>query len=201
GFRSAIEGLLGNALLLGLAITATTLIILFFVGLSVLQPRSPGREIRLSEATTLITTKGALREATLRDQDSRVELVGVAGGQFWASYPHADSYTSELLNQLRRAHVPTTVDSQPGVPTLRAVIQFLLPILILVTLFAFFTVLARDKGAAFASFSKWSGRKQKAGAGRFTFQDVAGAPEALIELREFCDYLEDPTPYADLGAR
>jgi cell division protease FtsH len=197
----ALDSLSSNALLLGLALTATALIILFFVGLGALQPRSPGREVPLSTATTLIATKGAVMKATLRDQDSRLELQTPAGEQLWASYPHADAYTNDLLDQLRRRKIQTTVDSQAGVPTLKAVIQFLLPILILVTLFAFFTVLARDKGAAFASFSKWSGRRQKAGSGRFTFADVAGAPEALVELREFCDYLEDPAPYAELGAR
>jgi cell division protease FtsH len=190
-----------NALTLGLASSAATLMVLFFVGLSVLSPGSPGREVRLSDATTLISTKGAVRQATLRDQDTRLELLSSSGERLWASYPHADAYTSQLLDLLRKRKVPTAVDSQAGKPTLRAVVQFLLPILILATLFALFTVLAREKGGAFASFSKWSGRKQKAGSGSFTFADVAGAPEALVELREFCDYLEDPAPYAELGAR
>src|SRR4029077_7973574 len=97
--------------------------------------------------------------------------------------------------------VPTTVDPQSEKPTLRAVVQFLLPILILVTLFAFFMTLSRDQGAAFAAFSKWTGQGKKPGEGHFTFADVAGAPEALIELREICDYLENPGRYAKLGAR
>ncbi|HZV73371.1 MAG TPA: ATP-dependent zinc metalloprotease FtsH [Conexibacter sp.] len=191
----------GNALLAGIAATAATLLVLFFVGLSILSPSSPGQEVRFSDATSLIATRGALQQATLRDQDARLELTTATGQRLWASYPHADAYTSQLLDQLRRNHVATTVDSQTGKPTLRAVVQFLLPILILATLFAMFTLLARESGGMIAAFSKWSGRKQKAGSGRFTFQDVAGAPEALIELREFCDYLENPARYAELGAR
>jgi cell division protease FtsH len=62
-------------------------------------------------------------------------------------------------------------------------------------------MIARESGGMIAAFSKWSGKKQKAGVGRFTFADVAGAPEALVELREFCDYLENPGRYAELGAR
>jgi cell division protease FtsH len=61
--------------------------------------------------------------------------------------------------------------------------------------------LAKDQGAAFAAFSKWTGKGKKPGEGEFTFNDVAGAPEALIELREVCDYLENPARYARLGAR
>jgi cell division protease FtsH len=195
-----------NVLLLGLAAAASTFLVLFFLGLALLSPSTPGREVPLSEATTMIVG-GQVSQATLRDQDARLELTAAgsptarAGERLWAAYPHADAYTSQLLEQLRRHKVPTMVDSQASKPTLRAVVQFLLPILILATLFALFTVLARDKGGAFASFSKWSGQRQKAGSGRFTFSDVAGAPEALVELREFCDYLENPARYAELGAR
>jgi len=201
GMQAFVAWLANNALLACIGAMAVTLLVLFFVGLSILSPSSPGREIRFSDATTLIATRGALQQATLRDQDARLEMTTVGGQQVWASYPHADAYTSQLLDELRRYRVPTTVDSQTGKPTLRAVVQFLLPILILATLFAMFTLLARESGGMIAAFSKWSGRKQKAGSGRFTFKDVAGAPEALIELREFCDYLENPARYAELGAR
>jgi cell division protease FtsH len=190
-----------NALMVGLATAAATLIVLFFIGISSLSPSSPGRQVRLSDATALITTPGALQQVTLRDQDARMELTTAPGERLWASYPHADAYTSQLLDLLRKNQVPTAVDSQTGKPTLRMVVQFLLPILILATLFALFQLLARERGGAIAAFSKWTGRKQKAGSGKVTFDDVAGAPEALIELREITDYLENPGRYADLGAR
>jgi cell division protease FtsH len=200
--RSGLEFAGRNALVLGLAVSAAMLLTLFFVGLSILSPSSPGREIPLSDALTMIAQKRPVAaQATLRDQDARMELSTIDGQQLWVSYPHTDSYTSSLIDQLRKRHVPTTIDSQTGKPTLRAVVQFLLPILILATLFAMFATLARDKGGAFASFSKIGGKGQKAGTGKFTFADVAGAPEALIELREICDYLENPGRYANLGAR
>ena len=54
-----------------------------------------------SPATVLIQTPGALQGVTLRDQDSRMELTTAQGEQLWASYPHADAYTSELLSAMR----------------------------------------------------------------------------------------------------
>ncbi len=190
-----------NTLAVGLALAATSLLILFFVGLSVLSPSSPGRQIEFSAAIQLVDTKGAVRQATLLDQDARLELVTSTGQQVWTSYPHADPYTENLISKLESHHVSTIVNPQSSKPTLRAVVQFLLPILILATLFALFALLSREQGGVIAAFSKWSGNKQKAGSGRFGFSDVAGAPEALIELREFTDYLENPAKYADLGAR
>jgi cell division protease FtsH len=189
-----------NTLAVGLATLAATLLILFFVGLSILAPKSQGRQVEWSTAWSLIHTKGAVQHATLRDEDTRLELV-TRSGQLWTAYPHADPYTANLLTALEDNHVPTTVDPQSGKATLRLVVQFLLPILILATLFALFAVLSRESGGMIAAFSKWTGRKQKGGSGEFGFKDVAGAPEALIELREFTDYLENPAKYAELGAR
>jgi cell division protease FtsH len=195
------EVLAGNVLLFSLLALAGILIALFFVGLAVIAPHPVGKEISLSSSLRMIRSH-EVGGARLLDQDSRLELVNHQGDQFWSAYPHTGSYTENLLNTLQHQNVPTTVVPQSGVPLLSSVVQFLLPILILVTLFAFFMTLSREKGgAAFASFSKWTGRGQKAGTGQFTFADVAGAPEALIELGEICDYLEDPARYARLGAR
>jgi cell division protease FtsH len=195
------EVILENGLLFSLLALAGILIALFFIGLSAIGPHPVGKELPLSSSFRLIERRD-VRSARLLDQDSRLELVTLGGSQFWSAYPHTGSYTANLLNTLQKANVPTIVVPQSGKPLLNSVVQFLLPILILVTLFAFFMTLAREKGgAAFASFSKWTGRGQKAGSGELTFSDVAGAPEALIELGEICDYLEAPARYARLGAR
>jgi cell division protease FtsH len=175
--------------------------VLFFIGISILTPKSPGTSISFSQAENLISTRGAVEQATILDQDARLELLTPEGQQLWTAYPGSSAYTSQLLNLLNRYKVSTVIDSQPGKIPLRLVVQFLLPILILVTLFGMITLLAREQGGAIAAFSKWSGRRQKARSGSFSFNDVAGAPEALVELREFVDYLENPMRYAELGAR
>src|ERR1022692_637066 len=200
GAAAVLAVLTESPLLTGLAATAVLLLVLFFVGLSIIAPHSAGQQTTLSDATELISD-GQATQATLLDQDARLELRTDNDQALWASYPHSDSYTGTLIALLQRKHVPTTVNPQSGKATLHATVQFLLPILILVTLFAFFMTLVREQGAAFAAFSKWSGSEQKAGEGRTTFADVAGAPEALIELGEVCDYLENPGRYARLGAK
>ena len=201
GFAAVIaEAVRASPLMAGLRATAALLLVLFFVGLGAIAPHSRGQQVTLTSATELVSRR-QVASATLLDQDARLELRLFGGQQVWAAYPHADPYTGTLLAQLQRDHVPTTVNPQSHKTSLRLVVQFLLPILILVTLFAFFMTLARDQGAAFAAFSKWTGGGQKPGEGQFTFGDVAGAPEALIELREICDSLENPARYARLGAR
>jgi cell division protease FtsH len=201
GLRGVVGAFASRPLMFGLGTTAALLLLLFFIGISILSPSTPGTEIEFSQAENLISTQ-AVQQATILDQDSRLELLlNQNGQQVWTGYPGSNAYTSQLLTLLNKNKVPTVINNQSGKIALRYVVQFLLPILILVTLFGMITLLAREQGGAIAAFSKWSGRRQKAGAGRFSFNDVAGAPEALVELREFVDYLENPMRYAELGAR
>jgi cell division protease FtsH len=191
---------IASPLVVALAGTAAVLLILFFVGLSLLGRSPTGQQTTLTNATELIS-QGRVVQATMLDEDTAVTLRTQSGETLWAAYPSSNSYTGTLLALLQRKHVPTTVDSQASKASLHDTVQFLLPILILVTLFAFFMTLLKDQGAAFAAFSKWTGKGQKPGEGKLTFSDVAGAPEALIELGEVCDYLENPGRYANLGAK
>jgi cell division protease FtsH len=107
------------------------------------------------------------------------------------------------VNALREGGADYTIDPQAGKPTRTIVVQFLLPILLLVCLFAFFTRLGSDGGAggigAFSNF-RGKGRKKKRGDSPITFDSVAGAGEALAELREIRDFLDDPSRYLEAGA-
>ncbi len=125
--------------------------------------------------------------------------------QLWASYPESDAQTSSLVQRLTASGAIVEVDQQWDKPAKQIVVQFLIPILLLVCLFVLFTRLGQDGGAgAFAGFSKFTGKGRKRGADapdRTTFDDVAGAGEAVAELREIRDYLADPGKYAAVGAR
>ena len=60
--------------------------------------------------------------------------------------------------------------------------------------------LLKDQGAAVRRVLQMDGQRPEGrGGGRSTFADVAGAPEALIELREVCDYLENPDALREAG--
>jgi cell division protease FtsH len=187
-----------------LALASIALVIAFALLLSSIGPSSYGRQIPLSSVETLAKQKNIVL-ATLLDHDSRVELTTRAPlQQLWASYPSSGSQTQALLGSLGKSGAIVVVAQQSGKALREIVVQFLIPILLLVCLFAFFTRLGADGGAGgIAGFSRFTGKGKRKGKGtpeRISFADVAGAGEAVAELREIRDYLAEPQRYLDVGA-
>jgi cell division protease FtsH len=124
--------------------------------------------------------------------------------RLWAAYPASGAQTEQLASELYDSGASVTVDQQSGKPLKEIIVQFLIPILLLVCLFSLFMRMGADGGAGgLAAFSEFAGKGRKKGKGtrdRITFADVAGAGEALAELREIRDYLQDPSKYLVVGA-
>jgi cell division protease FtsH len=190
-----------DAVATGLLCISVGLIVVFFVLLSDLSPGQTGRSVKLSQAQQLVRSHRAA-DASLLDHDDRIVLDLRTGGRVSASYPSSGAQTGSLLSELTREHVPYAIDAQSSKPTEQILVQFLIPILLLVCLFAFFARLSANSGASgIAAFSRFVGGRRGSGtATRVTFDDIAGAGEAVAELREIRDYLADPGRYAAFGA-
>jgi len=197
-----LRSLAKDPLSLFLLLASIALTVTFFNLLGAIGPDRPGREVPISAITSLADSK-RIQRATLLDHDHRVEVRTASGSRLWASYPRSDTQTQKLLETLARGGAITDVDQQAGKPLRQILVQFLIPIVLLVCLFAFFTRIGNDGGASgFAGFSSWAGKgRKRKGPAPITFGQVAGADEAVAELREIRDYLEDPSRYSRLGAR
>jgi cell division protease FtsH len=122
----------------------------------------------------------------------------------WASYPASGAQTQQLLRELDASGAVVAVDQQAGKGTKTIIVQFLIPILLLVCLFSLFMRVGTEGAAGgIAAFSQFTGKGRRKGKGStdvVTFADVAGAGEAVAELREIRDYLADPSRYLRVGA-
>jgi cell division protease FtsH len=218
------RGVLRDPLALFLALASLGLAIAFATLLGDIKPSSSGRQVPLSTVQALAKHR-EIGSALLLDHDSRVELTttastppvspagalvpasarGVPAAQsLWASYPASGAQTQQLLRELSDSGATVSVDQQSGKPTKAIIVQFLIPILLLVCLFSLFTRMGADGAAGgIAAFSQFTGKGRKKGKGNseaITFADVAGAGEAVAELREIRDYLADPSKYLVVGA-
>jgi cell division protease FtsH len=216
-----------------LLIASIALAVAFATLLGQIKPGSAGRQVALSSVQKMAKQK-EIGSATLLDHDSRVEVktagtrtvlvpkIGKSkhgkstGGteavttpvgppqQLWAAYPASGAQTEQLADELGASGAEVRIDQQSGKPTKAIIVQFLIPILLLVCLFSLFMRFGGEGAAGgIAGFSEFTGKGRKKGKGRteaITFDDVAGAGEALAELKEIRDYLADPSKYLAVGA-
>jgi cell division protease FtsH len=232
GFASGLRRVaLKDPLSLFLLLASVALALTFALLLGAIKPSSSGSQVPLSTVQTL-AKRHQLAAALLLDHDNRVEVTtttsapavvpsgGVVEGnrnnnaelaapagqmqRVWAAYPGSGALTQQLLRELSASGAMVAVDQQAGKPTKAIIVQFLIPILLLVCLFSLFTRLgAEGAGGGLAAFSEFTGKGRRKGKGtrdRITFADVAGAGEALAELKEIRDYLSDPSKYLEVGA-
>jgi cell division protease FtsH len=188
-----------------LALASLALALTFALLLGSISPSSRGIQIPISHVEALARNHN-ISAATLLDHDNRVEIATrrPTVQLLWAAYVSSGAQTQQLLSTLKASGAPIVVDQQSGKPTRQIVVQFLIPILLLVCLFALFTRIGADGGAGgIAGFSRFSGKGRRKGKGtteKITFADVAGAGEAVAELREIRDFLADPSKYLRVGA-
>jgi cell division protease FtsH len=178
-------------------------LIVFFSLLGSLGSEATGRKVPLSSLTQL-AEGDLLRGATLLDYDHQVETVTAGELGLYADYPASDAATQQIFETLSKGGARVSINPQAGKSERTLVVQYLLPILILVCLFSFFMRQAGDDGSggigAFSDF-RGKGKKRKKGeTAPITFDSVAGAGEALAELREIRDFLDDPSKYLTMGA-
>jgi cell division protease FtsH len=186
-----------------LLLTVAALLLSFAASLHYLSAESQGRELTFGDLTELAEAR-EIERATFLDHDSRIvgELGTGGDREFWVAYPASDSATALLLRTLTDSGAEVTIDGQPGKAAVRVVATGLLPLMILAALFGlFFVGSGSGSGGEIRSFGTMSRR----GGGLAVppdvrFSDVAGADEAVTELREVVEYLGDPGRYATLGA-
>ena len=163
--------------------------------------KTPGGRASGATATSGAAAETALSASTAGSTSSTTTPKPL---EYWAAYPASGVQTQQLLQSLGHAGTVVTVDQQSGKAPRTILVQFLIPIVLLVCLFALFMRFGADGGAGgIAGFSEFTGKGKRKGKGsthRTTFADVAGAGEAVAELREIRDYLADPSRYLKVGA-
>uniref|UniRef100_A0A5Q5BQX0 ATP-dependent zinc metalloprotease FtsH n=2 Tax=unclassified Mycobacterium TaxID=2642494 RepID=A0A5Q5BQX0_MYCSS len=137
-----------------------------------------------------------------REQQLRLELKSGNGetedsDKILTKYP--TGYAVTLFESLQDKNVKiNTVVNQGSV--LGSLLIYMLPLLLLVALFVFFSRMQTGGRMGFG-FGKSRAKQLTKDMPKTTFADVAGADEAVEELYEIKDFLQNPSRYQALGAK
>ena len=162
-------------------------------------------QIKTSEALDAIS-RSDVESAILVDKEQKLRLELKAGKTINGSSKVVASY---VVRQ-----EPTVIDALTGnppakgwtvdVPKQSLFVSFLFsfaPILLIGLLFFFMMSQAQGGGGKVFSFGRSRAKLQDPDVPQTTFADVAGADEAIAELREIKDFLANPPKYAAIGAK
>ena len=107
--------------------------------------------------------------------------------------------TEDFVKRLEERNIPIEAkDSNPGFGTI--IVQFL-PWIVLIALWIFFFRQVQQGGNRAFQFGRSKAKLLTGDTPKVTFQDVAGADEAKVELEEIIEFLKDPQKFQRLGGR
>jgi cell division protease FtsH len=173
-------------------------VLLMLGALSLLQrPGEQAEPLKLNELTAAIDD-GEVADAEVYEGDQEVRGHLVDGTEFVATYP-AD-YADELTERLAAADVPT--ETFPQKPSgLLNLLYYVLPILLIAGLFLWMMNRAQGGGGRVMQFGRSRHKQVTKDQPKTTFKDVAGVDEAIEELQEVKDYLQNPSKFQAMGAK
>mgnify|MGYP000055868709 CR=1 FL=1 len=105
-----------------------------------------------------------------------------------------------LINELERRGIETTIKGIGG-SGLLSILTYVLPFLLFFGFWIFLMNQMQGGGSRVMSFGKSKAKRMSVDAPKITFRDVAGVDEAVQELHEIKEFLENPKKFQALGAR
>jgi cell division protease FtsH len=140
-------------------------------------------------------------QLTVLDQDQTVTGVleqgsPVGEGEFEYAYPEQ----FDIAAAFNQAEIPFETDPQ-NTGFWLTLIGTIAPIFLIILLFLFIMSSMQGGGNRVMSFGKSKAKRMTKDSPKVTFDDVAGAQEAVQELTEIKEFLENPQKFQKLGAR
>ncbi len=173
-------------------------LLVYLASQTLLPGRTEQRKITYSEAIGEVKN-GNVNEAVFNPNRQAIELTLVNNEKAKVNYPTPQSAT-QFQNLLQAENVK--FDSKgTGSSAWWALLINLLPFVIIIAFWIFLMNQMQGGGSKVMSFGKSRAKRMSPDSPKVTFKDVAGADEAVEELHEIKEFLENPKKFQALGAR
>ncbi len=146
---------------------------------------------------------GEVQSLSLHEKDNTVAVTlktSFGGQKYSVGYP--DSEAPQLI-KLALAHVDSSQFDIQGKSSSAwiGLLTYILPIVIFIGFWLFLMNQVQGGGSKVMSFGKSRAKRMSVDSPKITFRDVAGVDEAVEELHEIKEFLENPKKFQALGAR
>ncbi|MBA2515227.1 MAG: ATP-dependent metallopeptidase FtsH/Yme1/Tma family protein, partial [Solirubrobacterales bacterium] len=146
-----------------------------------------------------------VRSVTLRTKDNTVEVTldKADKNKYQVGYP--TDYGTILVQKLQTAEGERKIQSFDVKPArssaILTLLTYVLPFIIFIGFWIFLMNQMQGGGSKVMQFGKSKAKRLSVDSPKITFRDVAGVDEAVEELHEIKEFLENPKKFQALGAR
>jgi cell division protease FtsH len=175
------------------------IVLLVYLASQTLMPRRDnGKDLTYSQLIDE-TKKGNVSEVTFSPNRQSIEAVLDSGTKVKVNYPSPQSQAQ--YEQVLQANNVTYDSKGIGTSAWWALLTGFLPFLLLIGFWIFLMNQMQGGGSKVMSFGKSRAKRMSPDSPKVTYKDVAGADEAVEELQEIKEFLENPKKFQALGAR
>jgi cell division protease FtsH len=150
-----------------------------------------------------IQKPGVVKSVDLRTKDNVVAVTQTDGKKYETGF--TDEGAADLSKQLQAAKDEGNIQNYDIEPrkssALLGLLTYVLPFVIFIAFWIFLMNQVQGGGSKVMSFGKSRAKRMSVDSPKITFRDVAGVDEAVEELHEIKEFLENPKKFQALGAR
>ncbi|HEY7073935.1 MAG TPA: ATP-dependent metallopeptidase FtsH/Yme1/Tma family protein, partial [Solirubrobacteraceae bacterium] len=179
-------------------------IVLAFFASKLISSKNQAQQSTFSDFLTQVDN-GEVQSAVLHTKDNSIEVTLKGADHKKYTTGFTDSFAPMLINKLRADKAAGKLGDFDVKPARSSVIlsllTYVLPFLIFIGFWIFLMNQVQGGGSKVMSFGKSRAKRLSVDSPKITFRDVAGVDEAVEELHEIKEFLENPKKFQALGAR
>jgi cell division protease FtsH len=177
-------------------------VVLAFFAQRIISPGDHSKAPNFTEFRQEVSS-GQVKSATFNTKDNTIDFTRVVppdGKQQKATIGYPDNTEQDLINQMTAKGVQIDVKGKGGSSWV-SILTYVLPFVIFLLFWLFIINQMQGGGSKVMSFGKSRAKRMSVDSPKITFRDVAGVDEAVEELHEIKEFLENPKKFQALGAR
>jgi cell division protease FtsH len=177
-------------------------VVLAFFAQKLISPGNGGTKYTYGDFVTQLNNSD-VKKVTLKNKDNSIAVELRNGKHYDTGFTDADG--DVLTNKLQVAKAEGKIENY-DVESRHSngwlsLLTYVLPFLIFIGFWIFLMNQVQGGGSKVMSFGKSRAKRLSVDSPKITFRDVAGVDEAVEELHEIKEFLENPKKFQALGAR